>query len=223
MNVIRQLRPVLPGGASSFPTLAATATTAIGSNTTSHVVNLPAGIANGDLLLMWFRTGNTTTPHTAPSGWTEFQTNSVTSGRTTLFWRVSDGSDGSTATVTSTNARRSAAIVMRITGQAASSPIQAGAFSSSYDPDSLTASGGSAKYLWLAMCSSRQTIDITAAPTNFTGLVVASSTTLGGTNVLEVVMAIASRQFETATQDPDAFTAASNNIPMSLCVLIKPL
>lgn len=101
----------------TFPTVAASATTAFSADQTSHVVNLPAGITAGDLLLLWFSRDNTTGAVTAPSGWTVEQGPLSQSDQSYLFSKIADGSEGATATVLTGNSESSTAVAVRISGR----------------------------------------------------------------------------------------------------------
>jgi hypothetical protein len=104
----------------AFPVVAASAITEASADQTSHVINLPTGIASGNLLLLWFTMdGASGNAVSTPSGWTLMQTtNVVTNGDFgVLFCRTADGSEGSTVTITSTGtSQSSAAVCLRITG-----------------------------------------------------------------------------------------------------------
>src|SRR5215472_3753213 len=55
----------------AFPVVAATNTSAVSSNATSHTVNLPSGITSGDLLLIFFGDSlNGGASTTTITGWT---------------------------------------------------------------------------------------------------------------------------------------------------------
>ncbi len=124
---------------------------------TSHAVTLPSGITSGNLLLIFFRTGDTGVTHTL-SGWTELATRD-SNGRTTIFYKVADGTEGSTATITTGAARRSVANSYRITGYSGT-PEAAFVASDTNNPPSLSPSWGSAKNLWISMVSTRNNSEI---------------------------------------------------------------
>lgn len=107
------------GGPTDFPVVAATAITDYSADQTSHVINLPASIAAGDLLLLWFTMDNAAgSAITTPSGWT-LEEATIAATNTDfgyLFSKVASGSEGSTVTVTSTGtSQSSAAIAVRLT------------------------------------------------------------------------------------------------------------
>ena len=86
--------------AGSGPSVRATNNTA-GVNASSVAVNMPAGVAVGDKLLVAIGHGNGVTV-SAP-GWTQIATQALTSGTTrtlTVFERTADGTEGTTQTFT---------------------------------------------------------------------------------------------------------------------------
>jgi len=222
MHSRRIINPYAFGGSAppAGVIVAASATTGIGTATTSHTLNLPTGIASGDCLIMIVRTGSSSVAHTGISGWTEHLTYS-NNGRTTIYKRTADGSEGSTATlVSSSPARKSAAIALRITGHLDATVYGTGV-STSYDPPTLSPSFGSADYLWLAIASSRASYAATAAPTDFTGLIQANSIAPDNTDNTEATVLCAARQFTGSSLNPDAFTVTGANTEVSFTLAIR--
>ena len=142
----------------AFPTVAATNTSVNDSDTTSHVVSLPAGIASGDLLIVFIaidtRDVIPAMTFTWPVGWTELydQEDASDIGHTAGYRRA-DGGEGATITVTSTEADQSAHVSYRITGHhATSDPESANTTGSGTgaDPPGLNpANWGAEDTLWL--------------------------------------------------------------------------
>ncbi len=104
----------------AFPVVADSALTQASADQTSHAINLPSGIASGNLLLLWFTMdGAVGNAVTTPSGWTLMQSTIAATNADfgILYCRTADGSEGSTVTITSTGtAQSSAAVCLRITG-----------------------------------------------------------------------------------------------------------
>jgi len=150
----------LPGGSSGapceapagFPQIAAVAVTQILANATSHVVNLPAGIAPGQLLLLI--SGLDGVPTISATGWTALTGASNTVAVRGL-WRIADGTEGSTVTVTSSASEKAEYWVARITGaHASAAPEHTAAATGSavanvIKPAALTPTWGAANTLWL--------------------------------------------------------------------------
>jgi hypothetical protein len=149
----------VPPSGTEFPSVKDFAVSEEGTNVTSHTVSLPGSISSGDLLVTIFSMSRTNSPTISwPSGWTEFAyEGGPTSGSNTTAaaWRKADGSEGSSITVSTDDDGESGHKTFSITGaedpttEAPESSTASGS-STSPDPPSLTPSGGSDKYLWIA-------------------------------------------------------------------------
>lgn len=103
-------------GPSSFPVLLDTTVTAVGSLVSPRLVNMPATVATGDLLLMHFTNGSSRTV-TTPGSWTRLGSQGVSSvsTRSDWFYKIADGSEGgTTVSVTTSGTSRGATYVHRI-------------------------------------------------------------------------------------------------------------
>lgn len=211
----------------AFPTVAGTATTQQTSDLTSHNVNLPASIASGDLLVMFFANDGASTASAA--GWPSVVegTNQGTSAvRTTVLSRIADGSEGATVTVTTTGAERSAAIVYKITGHD-SGQAPEGVLSGSpnlgdtaLDAAELTPTGGSKDYLWLwGVGADTGDQALSAFPANYgnTGTVDMTSFASGG-----VTLFYARRTNAAANEDPAAATMTTSEQWAAALVAVHP-
>ena len=140
----------------AFPTIAATNTGEEVTNTTSHVLNLPASISNGDLLIMTVGYDGPPGAETWPAGWTEiWQLDGPSSaGAGTCRFLRADGTEGATITVTITNSEASAHCCYRITGHHTTTDPEAGTASgTTANPDcpSFNPAGwGTEDTLWIA-------------------------------------------------------------------------
>jgi len=134
----------------------------------AHDITLPSGIQNGDLAILHVRFGAGTGSLSLPvSGWTTLR-HSDSSGVVWVGYRVCDGSEGSTITLTHNDATsRSAWVGYRISGQAASSFIEHGYSTAMGTAPSVTPSWGSAENLWLDTLSARSSDWSVATPTNW--------------------------------------------------------
>jgi len=192
-------------------------TTAASADQTTHALDMPSGIAAGDLLLAFFNVDSNPTI-VWPSGWTALQFGDsvcfAAACRTALAWRAADGSEGSTLSVETTTAQESAALIVRISG-AANTSIQlpetttaATGLDAAPDPPSLTPGDGvtSKNYLFFAIAGHDDVDACTAYPTNFAAgqTTVSSAGGLGG----GAGICSAERSLNTTTQNPDAFTLA---------------
>ncbi len=151
----------------AFPTVAATNGGYDGTGT-SHTVNLPSGIVAGDLLIVFFDSYTNLTV-TFPSGWTKlFDGNSGTYGQTLVcYYRVADGTEGSTIAVTTSASEPTAHTSYRITGYsgAPTCGTLATGTNTNPDPPSCSPGWGAQDILWIAVCGAAAYV--TAAPSGF--------------------------------------------------------
>lgn len=186
----------------AFPAVAGTNTSSPGSSTTTHSVSLPASIAAGDLLVVYFGGwgGGTLT---WPAGWTPlFDTSNGTAARLAAAYRFADGSEGGSISVTSSTSIRSAHISYRITGaHSSTAPVVGTATtgtSAAGDPPSLSPAGGAKDYLWLAGVGFGSTTAASAAPANYTNLLTRNDTNAG--------VGSARRELNASSENPGGFT-----------------
>lgn len=108
-----------PVAAASPPTFAESA------NATSRTINKPTSTASGDLLVLIVSIDATATI-TMPAGFTALMNQLEPSSTMSLAisWRIADGTEGSTFTVTSTSEIANG-VIIRVTGAAATAPIDA--------------------------------------------------------------------------------------------------
>lgn len=104
----------------AFPIVEATAVTNHSADQTTHVINLPASIAAGELLLLWFcvdKSAGLTV--STPAGWTLLEDVTSSSGsteRAVLFSKTASGSEGATVNITTNNSESSSALAFRLSG-----------------------------------------------------------------------------------------------------------
>lgn len=180
---------------------------------TSHTVTLPATIAAGDLLIVLFAfKPGTANEATFPAGWTQFFDVESVSGSAVKMvgaWRDADGAEGASITVTTSESTRMAFASYRISGAddpATNPPEAATAILNNTinpDPPSLTPTGGSKEYLWLAAFTSSQGRITSTLPTNYTDNVGDGSDT--GTSA-HMGIGSGRRELHAASDDPGTFT-----------------
>ena len=123
---------------------------------TAHTVTYPTGIQAGETLLMVADKGSTAATIAAITGWTELLDENLANGLY-VAWKKADGTESGTFTVTTSASTRLVVMIYRISGAAdpTVSPPQIGTTSTGTsatpDPPSLTPSGGSKDYLWIAI------------------------------------------------------------------------
>jgi hypothetical protein len=193
--------------------------TNVSTASTSWAVNVGSPAA-GTLLIVFLRFA--AAPGTITfTGYTPLvagDTSDASDDTTAIYYRWADGTEGATDTCAPTNSVKGAAICWRITG-AANPATQAPEVSSvavgttaanSANPNSVSGTGGSKDYLFLAMAAGDgESGAYTGAPTNYTNLQAANSGT-GGLPATNCLMGGASRQLTAASDDPGAFTHAAH-------------
>ena len=204
------------------PAVQTRATSSESTGTTSHTVTLPSGIASGDLLIIKFSVNNTVRTVTWPGApdYTEFFDAQIGSDqRLRAAYRQADGGEGSTITVTTDGNTRSTHNSRRITGHedpATQAPeVSSGATGTSTTPnsDSLTPTGGSKDYLWLAIVGSEGQ-SASAAPTNYTDLLTVDVTNCAAHS--------AERALTAASEDPGTFTIGASVGWVAATIAIHP-
>ena len=198
-----------------FPTIVGTpAESSTNTAGTSHVVDLPANIHSGELILIILDKGSTAGTFNSLAGWTELLDENLGNG-IAIWVRDADGSEGATVTFTHTTSTRSARIAYRIAGAqsaAARAPeLSTVATGSSGAPEATTCTptGGAKDYLWISFfgCGGEEADDDTwcnTAPTNY-GNLLQKACGVAGTN-LGGIIAAATRSLNAASEDAGAFS-----------------
>ncbi|MCW5922183.1 MAG: HYR domain-containing protein [Saprospiraceae bacterium] len=190
-----------------FPEVAGTASSSKNATVgTTHTVSLPTGIQSGDLLLIFWSDANdvNTAPGT-PSGWTQLYTNNAGSRYRVAWYKVADGTEGTTINITA-GAERSAHNSYRIAaGTYQGVPVAASPATNntnSANPPNLTSGFGNVNTLWIAAAHSVGDGSAVGAPTNFGNQV---SGYTGNAGESDARMVTARREFQATSQDPGAF------------------
>ena len=203
----------------SIPTVKGTNTSNKTSAGTSHTVSLPASIVSGNLLIIVF-TATSGPSVTWPGGYSAFF--SKIAGALGLYaaYRQADGTEGGTITVTTDASVRSSHASYRIAGHkppATQVPeASAGAFGSDVNPNpsSLTPTGGSKDYLWIAAQGHRTSETTTGVPASYTnGLSKETASASIGT---------AERQLNASSEDPGTFTVSGSGNWVACTIAIHP-
>lgn len=215
----------LGSGGGAFPEVLSRDTSVETGEETSHSVDMPATVDAGDLLVIIFGTEDGSS--IAFGTFTEiFDEDSAGAAKLGIAYKQADGTeDGGTETVTTGATTQSAHIVYRITGhvnpatQAPEVSLDANGSSSAPDPNSLTPTGGSKKYLWLAAmaCDLDTTAgSISGFPTNYTNGTEINSGSDGA------MTGGAERQLKTVSEDPGAFTIHETRFWIAATIAIHP-
>lgn len=215
----------------TFPTVRATAETAVTTAGTSHTITLPTGMIASDLILITMDIGSTSATLNALTGWTEDLDEAAANGLKIL--RYTGTGVPSNPTFTSSASTRSASIAWRISDADKSIAPQIGTTgtgtSATPDPPSVTPTGSIVKdYLFIAFAgmAGEEADDDTwgnTPPTNYLpNPPLQKSCGTVGTNLGGLILA-ASRQLNTGSaQDPGTFGVDVSAAWRSQTIIIHP-
>jgi hypothetical protein len=197
--------------AGGYPVVQATAVTSLSDQQTERIFALPSGIQSGDLIYLATRAGrNPVAVVTDPPGFTLMAATGGANSITRYYYRVADGSEGSTVSITYDGAARVVGVAYRISGVA----VGAGSFiertdpaTGVYDPTNLAPSWGSAKTLWLSEFSARSSDWTVTPPTGYGTALTAMNNS--NTDATYVGMVSVRKEAEAASDNPDAWVLAS--------------
>lgn len=201
----------------AFPIVENTNSSARGINGTSHIVNLPASIVSGQLLLIFFNVVNTSI--STPTNWTLLGDIGGSSSipKLAVFYKIADGSEGSTVTITTGVNRKSAHISFSISGYDGNPFISSGATgtNTSPNPDSLTPGLGARDYLWIALTGWQQDlggVNLSAYPSNYSDN---QLNILSGGSGDHPGVGVATRDLNASSEDPGNFTLSAGSPTLS--------
>jgi len=214
----------------AFPIVEATAESSTNTAGTSHIVNLPANIKPGDILLVFMALGSTAATINALAGWSEVVDAGVANG-TVILCRTADGTEGATVTFTSSANTRDATITYRISNamdvadQLPQISTVATGTSTGPDPGTCTPTG-SKEYLWIAQFSNagEEADDDTwanTAPSGYSGLL-QKACGIAGSN-LGGMCATAHRSIFGSSENPGAFNQDASLAWRAFTVAVHPL
>jgi len=225
MSVMQVIAALGSGPTVGFPVyLSNTATDLGGADATSHLVQMPAAVTTGDLLLALIALDGTATI-TTPSGWTSLPQGSDAAVRGAVFYKVAAGTEGGTTVdFVSSSAERMEAQVVRIqVGTFQSVPESAFTMFAvaTVNPDSpnLTPSWGSANTLWLSagMLDNTRTVSSYPLPNNnFT-------TANAGSGIAFTTLISCSNNVAAASLDPAAWTINTASRAVMFTIAIRPV
>ena len=203
----------------AFPTVA-TSNSGTNAATTTHTLNLPASVAVGDLLIAMFATDLAPT-FTWPSGWTELVADNPNgiNCKAGARYRIADGTEGASISITTDASEESAYVTLRITGHAgAGTPPQgASVIGNDADPNppALTPTGGAKDYLWIE--SYGLDFDAPAATywsTSYTGIAAPDQGA--------ICCAAAYRQLNAASENPGVMHGAFADDWVAMTMAVHP-
>jgi hypothetical protein len=183
---------------------------------TNSTINLPSGLSNGDLCIVFVGIVNGTI--STPSGWTQLFDLAVTPApQFACYYRVCDGSEGTTLAITTSASIIRHYACYRITGY--SSPPESattqgsGSSGAVVDPPSLSPSWGAKDTLWFAVGSAENAIsNLSGTPTSY-------SNTIGDATPH---LSSSERQNNTATENPSAYTINNTASWGAATVAVQP-
>jgi len=211
------------------PVVEATATTSEGAAGTSHTVNLPSGITAGNLLVLAI-SGVQTSPVTTPSGWTLHSDANLYDpafhNLARIYWRIADGNEGSTLSMTSSADAAFGAVCYRISGATATNPLTALTYAKSnpwdgYPNPPLSSIGLQRDWLFVAGVIDYSAAQLmTGAPTGYSTM----STGVGehNTGFHSRVTLCYKSTVVVASDDPGTFTAAAPTYWCAFTFAITP-
>jgi len=206
----------LLAGGTAFPeVLDAAATNA--SLASPFSVALPSGIKAGEVLIAeFYRGGNNTQTLTLPAGWVKLIDEApvgASTFRSVVAWKIADGTEGSTMSVSSTltSSQATRVVVVRIAG-AVSVECSANVNTSgtTVDPPSLSPSWGTAFTLFLAACMGTSNSALSSYPSGWTGVIATGPS------------AIAQLQSRAASANPGVFTLSASMVLAAYTLAVKP-
>lgn len=214
----------------AFPVVADFNTTDGTSASATPVVNLPANIAAGNLLLVLIRVAVGGSIGWPDADWHELfdASSDASDDQMAMAWRKATGSEGSTVTLSSTSGKF-AAISWRITG-AADPLIQPPQLSSvatgtSTTPDPFGHMVSPAKdylWMWIGGWEGEQTSPPTGNPTNYGDNIHGASSAAAGAVTTNCRVASATRNLNGTTDDPGSWTISVSDDWTAYTVLVHP-
>jgi len=215
----------------AFSSVAATATSTVTSNSTSHTVQMPSGrpYAVGTLIIIRFAV-DSGTGVTWPSGTDDgfigyFGLNHEGDIRLAIAYRRANGNEPDTVTVTTSSSQKSAHISKRYqdhedpdTQAPESSTGNAQDNNGNPNPDSITPTGGPKDFLYAAVCASDDNKTMNSGPSGFANFLTVKEGSGAG-----CVCSYADLQENSSSQDPGTFSLASNQESVACTDAVHPV
>lgn len=195
------------------------------TDTTTHLVEMPATVNSGDLLLT-IAVNDDDNLFTTPTGWTELNqdTHSEAEVNFGVWAKVADGTEGGTTVDWETDgSEQVVATVYRVTSWYGTiAGVEVGTFSEGNsdipDPPSLSPSWGAEDTLWIACYGNDSEETATAYPTNYTDGITAST----GTGSGRCGSGSARRELNATSDNPGTFTLSSDEQWLGQTIAIRP-
>lgn len=211
--------PYISGGGGSPPTVLVIEETTkgshSGSNTTTHIINVPTTSNSGDILLCFFSCDGVPTLNSASPGWVPLGSATRSSNITGAVYFASSPVGATPLTIFTSSGEASSHIVYRISGSDTGTTPEVN-FSSTFgnpNPPLLTPSGGAQEYLWIATGYYDRQNSSTNPPTDYT-----FRDNLNHPNSYGASISVADRLFNASSQDPDNWGVSDNVVASTLAV-----
>lgn len=209
----------------SFPTRVSVTYTKFSLSVTSFAVPYPSGLSAGERIVIAadFRAPGTIGKPAAIS-FIKSIGGGLAVGGSYYYELICDGTESGNMTFTSSTGTSAIFQVSRWTGTHATEPAAVSTVGSSGDsaalnPPAATAGWGAADNTFIAFgASSAGTMSFTAAPTNYGSL----SSDFASTGGSICNMAMATRNYNSATDDPGTFTTSTNRFWSCMTVILRP-
>lgn len=194
------------------------------ADVTAHSVTLPSEAEIGDLILVFFAVDSnvTLTIDTGISGanWNTASTRNLSAVTAGVFWKIAQGEGYDYLTINTTSEMASF-VSYAIYNHFITTPItissSATGTSANMNPPSLTPSYGGHDYLWFVFGGMDGIYAAEAAPTDFSGLLVANNASSQGSTC-----SVAYREYNTSSAyNPDAFTSTAEDW-ITYTVIVNP-
>jgi hypothetical protein len=215
MLMVNQLNGFGAGGGVSPPRVVQRTHSNSGAATSSpHTVSLPTGTVVGNMLVGFLYARGGTGNWTAPTGWTLELNNSQLG----IIYRVVDGSEGSSVSVTGPSSRADYLVyeVENVDTLNIGVGTTATGTTANADPPSITLTSTKPSIVF-AVLGIRSTTDVTGAPSGYSNLTIEHFTSDPQIAVAEKVIAAG-----VTNEDPGAFTSPTATFAVNTCVFQGP-
>lgn len=188
------------------PTVSSRGGTVNGTDSTSHAITLPAGLATGDEIVVVFSADGspTCTPDSGSKtrGWRKVGQASNTTVVTGAVFAKARSNGDDALTVTTSASEQSSHVSLAIPAGGAITSISANGSSTNSNPASLT--DVSEDHLWIATRSGDAAVQATVVPSGYSTLTTQTGGTTGASTATAEKTSTAS-----TTEDPGTFTSAT--------------
>lgn len=201
----------------------ATATDSSGG--TSLTINRPTNVVEDDLMVAIIERAAATSAVTAPSGWTEEETQDHDGGSSKVYYKVAGGSEPSSYAWSWSGSTKSCGAIQRVTGADTTTPIADSptpATGDSTSPDPPDSSGlSSDDYLAVCLIGQERASGTFTVSSGYTENVDGIGTS-GGPPGANCSGYIESRQFTGTAESPGAATASNDDGWAAFTLIIAP-